>query len=39
VSGGATAFLVVWGALLQLQRYTLHPLRRTPRFPTPPDLP
>jgi hypothetical protein len=39
VSGGATAFLVVWGALFPLQRYTLHPLRKTPRFPTPPDLP
>jgi hypothetical protein len=38
VSGGATAFLVVWGALFQLQRYTLHPLRKTPRFPTPSDL-
>ena len=39
VSGGATAFLAVWGALFPLQRYTLHPLRKTPRFPTPPDLP
>ena len=40
VAGGAVAFLVVWGVLFGLQLHTLRPLRgKTPRFPTPPDLP
>jgi hypothetical protein len=35
---GAVAFLVVWTALLLLQRQSLSALRRSkPRFPTPPD--
>jgi hypothetical protein len=35
VTGGAAAFLVVWGVLFPLQRHTLHPLRhKAPRFPT-----
>jgi hypothetical protein len=34
VSGGVLAFLAVWGALFPLQRYTLRPLRKTPRFPS-----
>jgi hypothetical protein len=38
VSGGAAAFLLVWGMLFGLQRQTLLPFRhQTPRFPTPPD--
>ena len=38
VAAGAGAFLVVWVALVLLQRRALDPLRRTPpRFPTPPD--
>ena len=36
VSGAAVAFLAVWGTLFALQRHTLRPLRKTPRFPTPP---
>jgi hypothetical protein len=40
VAGGALAFLAVWGVLFRLQLYTLRPLRdKSPRFPTPPDLP
>ena len=40
VAGGAVAFLVVWGVLFRLQLHTLGPFRdKTPRFPTPPDLP
>lgn len=35
VSLVAAAFLAVWGTLFPLQRYTLHPLRKMPRFPTP----
>jgi hypothetical protein len=31
---------VVWGVLFRLQLHTLRPFRdKTPRFPTPPDLP
>jgi hypothetical protein len=38
VAAGAVGFLVVWAALLWLQRRALDPRRRTtPRFPTPPD--
>lgn len=37
VALGTLALLVVWGVLFPMQRYTLHPLRREPRFPTPPD--
>lgn len=38
VVGGATAFLLVWAALLRLQLQTLRPFRdETPRFPSPPD--
>jgi hypothetical protein len=38
VVAGTAAFLLVWTALLRLERQTLDPLRRTrPRFPTPPD--
>ena len=40
VTGGAVAFLAVWGVLFRLQLHTLRPFRdKTPRFPTPPDLP
>jgi hypothetical protein len=40
VAGGMVAFVVVWGVLLRLQLHTLRPLRgKTPRFPSPPDLP
>jgi hypothetical protein len=40
VAGGAVAFVVVWGVLFRLQLHTLRPFRdKTPRFPTPPDLP
>ena len=40
VAGGAVAFVVVWGVLFRLQLHTLGPFRdKTPRFPTPPDLP
>jgi hypothetical protein len=40
VAGGVVAFLAVWGGLLPLQRHEVDPLRdKTPRFPTPPDLP
>jgi hypothetical protein len=40
VAAGAAAFLVVWLALFWLQLPSLRPLRhKTPRFPTPPDLP
>jgi hypothetical protein len=40
VAGGAVAFLAVWGVLLRLQLHTLRPFRdKTPRFPTPSDLP
>ncbi|HYN17234.1 MAG TPA: hypothetical protein VEY96_03995, partial [Actinomycetes bacterium] len=40
VAGGAVAFLAVWGVLFRLQLHTLRPFRdKTPRFPTPPDLP
>ncbi|HET6918330.1 MAG TPA: hypothetical protein VFI46_02570 [Jiangellaceae bacterium] len=39
VSAAAVVFLAVWGTLFPLQRYTLRPLRKTPRFPTPPDVP
>jgi hypothetical protein len=40
VAGGAVAFLGVWGGLMPLQRHTVDPLRRkTPKFPTPPDIP
>jgi hypothetical protein len=40
VAGGTVAFLAVWGGLMPLQRHTTDPLRhKTPRFPTPPDLP
>jgi hypothetical protein len=40
VASGMVAFAVVWGVLLRLQLHTLRPLRgKTPRFPTPPDLP
>jgi hypothetical protein len=40
VAGGTMAFLVVWGVLFRLQLHTLRPFRdKTPRFPTPPDLP
>ena len=40
VAGGAVAFVVVWGVLFRLQMHTLRPFRdKTPRFPTPPDLP
>ena len=40
VAAGVAAFLVVWGGLMPLQRHTADPLRRrTPRFPTPPDMP
>ncbi|HEU4542745.1 MAG TPA: hypothetical protein VFR23_16570 [Jiangellaceae bacterium] len=39
VFGGVTAFVVVWGTLLPLQRFILHPLRQKPRFPTPTDDP
>jgi hypothetical protein len=39
-TGGAAAFLLVWGMLFWLQRKTLRPFRhQTPRFPTPPDRP
>jgi hypothetical protein len=39
-AGGVTAFLAVWGGLMPLQRHTMDPLRhRTPRFPTPPEIP
>ena len=36
VSGSAVAFLAVWGTLFALQTNTLRPLRKKPRFPTPP---
>jgi hypothetical protein len=40
VAGGAAAFLTVWGGLMPLQRHTTDPLRhKTPRFPTPPEIP
>jgi hypothetical protein len=40
VAGGAVAFVVVWGVLFRLQLHTLRPFRdKTPRFPTPADLP
>jgi hypothetical protein len=39
VAAGIAAFLVVWAALLALQRHVLRPLRDTPRFPTPPEAP
>jgi hypothetical protein len=40
VAGGVVAFVVVWGVLFRLQLHTLRPFRdKTPRFPTPPDLP
>jgi len=40
VAGGTVAFVVVWGVLFRLQLHTLRPFRdKTPRFPTPPDLP
>jgi hypothetical protein len=35
-AGGVAAFLAVWGGLFPLQRHTLHALRQTARFPTPP---
>jgi hypothetical protein len=39
-AGGVVAFLAVWGGLMPLQRHTMDPLRhRTPRFPTPPEIP
>jgi hypothetical protein len=39
-TGGAAAFLLVWGMLFRLQRKTLRPFRHeAPRFPTPPDRP
>jgi hypothetical protein len=40
VAGGVAAFLTVWGGLMPLQRHTTDPLRhKTPRFPTPPEIP
>jgi hypothetical protein len=40
VAGGIAAFVVVWVVLQSFQLQALRPLRgRTPRFPTPPDLP
>jgi hypothetical protein len=40
VAGGVVAFLAVWGGLLPLQRHEVDPLSdKTPRFPTPPDIP
>jgi hypothetical protein len=39
VAGGAVAFLAVWITLFPMQRYVLHPLRDTPRFPTPTEAP
>jgi hypothetical protein len=36
VSGSAVAFLTVWVTLFALQTSTLRPLRKKPRFPTPP---
>jgi hypothetical protein len=40
VTGGAVAFLAVWGILYLLQRNSLSPFRHpTPRFPTPPVQP
>jgi hypothetical protein len=40
VAGGLAAFLTVWGGLMPLQRHTTDPLRhKTPRFPTPPEIP
>ncbi len=40
VAGGVVAFLALWGGLLPLQRRSVDPLRdKTPRFPTPPDIP
>jgi hypothetical protein len=38
VVGGVTALVLIWAALLRLQRQTLRPFRDDPpRFPTPPD--
>jgi hypothetical protein len=40
VGSGTVAFIVVWGILFAFQLHTLRPLRgKTPRFPSPPDLP
>jgi hypothetical protein len=40
VAGGLVAFVVVWAGLMRFQLHALRPLRdKTPRFPTPPDLP
>jgi hypothetical protein len=40
VAGGVVAFVVLWGGLMPLQRHTVDPLRyKTPKFPTPPDMP
>jgi hypothetical protein len=40
VAAGVVAFLAVWGGLLLLQQQSMGPVRgKTPRFPTPPDIP
>jgi hypothetical protein len=33
VSGGALAFLAIWGLLFPLQRYTLRPVRKKAAVP------
>jgi hypothetical protein len=40
VVAGGVAFLALWGGLMPLQRHGVDALReKTPRFPTPPDIP
>jgi hypothetical protein len=40
VAAGVVAFLALWGGLTPLQRHSVDPLRdKTPKFPTPPDVP
>jgi len=40
VAGGVVAFLAVWGGLFLLQQQSMGPIHgKTPKFPTPPDMP